>query len=111
MVATDAPGPQPPMAVSVTNWSQATRPKFDDSLLDELLWISVTALTPGVVRRSVSTWPGTNGTLVAAGHDEVEKLQNRSAKVSLPALPPSRLLEAAIELSAPIAALVTKRAS
>ena len=40
----------------------------------------------------------------------MENLQNGSARVSLPALPPPELLAAAMELSAPIVALATKRA-
>ena len=53
-------------------------------------------------------WDGRNS--AEAGQFDVEKLQNGSARVSLPALPPPELLAAAIELSAPIAALATKRA-
>ena len=62
------------------------------------------------MRSSASAWPGTEGTWAEAGQFDVEKLQNGSARVSFPALPAPELLAAAIELSAPIAALATKRA-
>ena len=59
---------------------------------------------------SASTWPGTEGTCAEAGQFDVEKLQNGSARVSFPALPPPELPTVAMELSAPIRALATKRA-
>ena len=80
------------------------------SSLGGLWWTSVTPRTAGVVRSSASTWPGTEGTCAEAGQFDVEKLQNGSARVSFPALPPPELLAAAMELSAPITALATKRA-
>src|ERR1039457_3674677 len=115
MFAAVAPGAQLPIAGVRASWSHATTPNdrpgwFLSGAWDGLWWTTVTLRTPGVVRSSVSTWPGTEGTWAEAGQFDVEKLQNGSARVSFPALPPPELLAAAIELSAPIAALAMKRA-
>jgi hypothetical protein len=101
-----------PIAGVFASWSHATIPnEFLSGAWDGLWWTTVTLRTPGVARISASTWPGTEGTWAEAGQFDVEKLQNSSARVSLPALPPPELLVAAAnELSAPIAALATKRA-
>src|ERR1022692_3331204 len=111
MFATVAPGAHLPIAGVFASWSHATTPnEFLSGAWDGLWWTTVTLRTPGVVRSSASTWPGTEGTWADAGQFDVEKLQNGSARVSFPALPPPELLAAATELSAPIAALATKRA-
>src|ERR1022692_4981901 len=116
MFAAVAPGAQLPIAGVRASWSHATTPNdrpgwFLSGAWDGLWWTTVTLRTPGVVRSSVSTWPGTEGTWAEAGQFDVEKLQNGSARVPCPALPPPEVLaSAAIELSAPISALVTKRA-
>src|ERR1035438_9490474 len=111
MFATVAPGAHLPIAGVFASWSHATSPnEFLSGAWDGLWWTSVTARTPGVVRSSASTWPGTEGTSAETGQFVVEKLQNGSARVSFPTLPPPELLVAATELSAPIAALAMKRA-
>src|SRR5690242_108079 len=111
MLATDVPGAHLPIAGVRASWSHATTPnEFPSRAADGFWWTSVTLRTAGVVRSSVSTWPGTEGTWAEAGQFDVEKLQNGSARVSCPALPLPELLSAAIELSAPIAALAMKRA-
>src|ERR1039457_4638909 len=111
MFAADAPGAHLPIAGVFARWSHATTPnEFLSGAWDGPWWTSVTLRTPGVVRSSVSTWPGTERTSAEAGQFDVEKLQKGSARVSFPGLPPPELLAAAMELSAPIAALPTKRA-
>src|SRR3984885_4236516 len=112
MFATCAPGRHLPIAGVCASWPHATSPnEFLSGPWDDAWWTSVTPRTPGVVRSPASTWPGTEGTCAEAGQFDVEKLQNGSARVPLPALPPVELLAAAMELSAPIAALATKRAT
>ena len=112
MLATVAPRAHLPMAGVFAISPQVTSPK---GLIccpgDGLWWITVTPRTPGVARRLASTCAGTLGTSVEAGQDVDEKLQKRSARVLFPALPPPGLLAAAIELRAPITALVMKSAS
>src|ERR1019366_2687432 len=114
MFATVAPGAHVPIAGVFANWSHATSPnEFLSGAWDGLWWTSVTLRTPGVVRSSASTCPGTEGTWAETGQFVVEKLQNGSARVSFPTLPPLEPLEplaAAMELSAPTIALATKRA-
>ncbi len=111
MLATGTPGAHLPIAGVRASWPHATTPnEFPTGPWDDAWWTSVTLRTPGVVRSAASTWTGTEGTCAEAGQFDVEKLQNGSARVALPALPPLELLAAAIELSAPIAALATKRA-
>src|ERR1039458_1853858 len=115
MLATDVPGAHLPIAGVRASWSHATTPNdrpgwFLSGAWDGLWWTTVILPTPGVVRSSASIWPGTERTWAEAGQFDVEKLQNGSARVSFPALPPLELLAAAMELSAPIAALATKRA-
>src|ERR1022692_1442652 len=112
MFATVAPGAHLPIAGVFASWSHATTPnEFLSEALDGLWWTTVTLCTPGVVRSSASTWPGTDGTWAEAGQFVVEKLQNGSARVFCPALPPPEVLaSAAMELSAPMSALVMKRA-
>src|SRR5580698_10041207 len=101
------------MAGVLASWSHATTPNEfpngprNDSC-DGLWWTNATPRTPGVALSSASTLPGTEGTCAEAGQFDVEKLQNGSARVSLPALSPPALLMTAIELRAPMRALATK---
>src|SRR5579872_6754148 len=112
MLAAVAPGAHLPMAGVLASCAHATNPSdIPCCAWDVLWWTTVTARTPGVVRRSVNTGPGTEGTFVEAGQFVAVKLQKVSARVSIPALPPPELLEARTELRAPMAALVTNRAS